>query len=131
MVDAMSVEGDVLFAEVLFGVEMGLLLDGGSHGGALEAFPDDVDGEVGGVGHFLVEEAVVAEFVEDDFVGWEVAEGVEFRILGDELVDGEEEGAFAELVVVGAVGEVADGADGEEDVEMREESVEVEEEGLP
>ena len=62
----------MLFPFVLLHVEVGLLADGRSHGGMLEALPYHVDGQVGGVGHLLVEETVVAQFIEYNLVGREV-----------------------------------------------------------
>ena len=57
---------------MLFHVEMGLLAYAGGHGGVLEALPNDVDGQRGGVGHLLVKVTVVAQFVEDNLVGREI-----------------------------------------------------------
>ena len=62
--------------------------------------------------HVVGIEAVVSEFVEQDFVGREVVETV--RVKGDESVDGEMQGGFAEGVLSESVAEVADGTDGEE-----------------
>ena len=67
-------QGDVPLATGLLSVEVGLLADGGSHGGALEAVPDDVDGQLRGMHHVGAVEAVVAQLVEDYLVGREVCD---------------------------------------------------------
>ena len=109
-------QGNVVFAFVLFEVELCLLADSRHHGGMLEALPHHVDGHGSRVGHLLIEEAVVAQFVEDNLVGGEVVDVLKCRSVGGrdagQLIDGEEECAFAELVAVGTVGHVAYGRDG-------------------
>ena len=87
---------------------------GGGEVGGREAFPDVVHGEGCEVEHVVGVVAVVAEFVEDDLVGGEVVDVGEALAQG---VDGEEKSGLAELVAVGAVLPVADGADGEEYLE--------------
>lgn len=62
----------VLLTLMLLHVYVRLFADGGGHGGTLEALPDDVDGHRGGVGHLLVEEAVVAELVKHYLIGGKV-----------------------------------------------------------
>ena len=131
---------------VALAVEVRLVADGGGHGGALEALPDDLDGQGRRVRHIGIIEAVVAELVEEELIGREIGRHSLGRglLLGalaaargggrqrlHELVDGQQEGALAELVVVGAVAEMTYGGDGEEDVEGGEAGVELVEQGAP
>ena len=88
-------------------------------------------------------EAVVAELVEDEFVGGEVGNGARRKSSGSsgdvsgqpadrwrgggkpanrrsqQLIDSEEEGGFRELALVVAVFAVADGADRHDDMDVR------------
>lgn len=72
--------------------------------------PDDVDSQVRRVAHVTCIEAVVAQLVKEYFVGGEVV--CSGRLL-QEGVDCQQEGAFAELVLVQPVCNVAYRADGE------------------
>ena len=92
----------------LFFVEETLIAGSGRHVGLLEAFPNDVDSHVGGVAQVAGVETIVAEFVEEYLVAGE--------IVGTQLVEGQEKGAFAELVAVSRVGKMSDRADGEDEV---------------
>ncbi len=62
----------MVLALVLLDVEVGLLLDGGHHGGAFEALPHHVDSQRGGMCHFFVEITIVAQLVEDNLIGGEI-----------------------------------------------------------
>lgn len=92
----------------LFFVEETLIAGSRRHVGLLEAFPNDVDSHVGGVAQVAGVETIVAEFVEEYLVAGE--------IVGTQLVEGQEKGAFAELVAVSRVGKMSDRADGEDEV---------------
>lgn len=94
---------------------------GGFHGGVFggvdgefsEAFPDVVDGLVGGVDHVFLIETIVAEFVEEDFVGREVMGVIEGFA---HFVHRQKKRCLAQLVLVEAVLEVAQWRDGEDEL---------------
>ena len=113
-----------------FCVEDVLLYGGRRHVGFLKVLPDDVDGEVGGVAHVAGVESVVAKLVEEYLVGGEVGGGrTAVCMVADEGVGSKEQRAFAELVLMEAVGQMADGTDGE--YESALELMQAREEGLP
>ena len=56
-------------------------------------------------------EAIITEIVHEELVDWEILHAVRVEVL--ELVDGEEEGGFGELIAVEGVFDVADRAHGE------------------
>lgn len=110
-----------------------LLYGGWRHVGFLKVLPDDVDGEVGGMAHVAGVESVVAKLVDEYFVGW-VVEGIVVgggvaRERVEEALDGKMESAFANLVLVEAVGYMAYGADGKNG--LNAEVCELLEQGMP
>ena len=125
-----GVDGSVLSAPEGFLFVAAALLCGGRHVGVLELLPDDVDGEVGGVAHVAGVEPVVAQLVEEYLVGGEVGGGrAVVCMVADKGVGSKEQRAFAELVLMKAVGQMADGTDGE--YELTLELMQAREEGLP
>ena len=83
----------MFLAFMLFHVNVCLLANGGEHGGALEAFPDDVNGHACGMCHLLVEETVVTQLVEHYLVGREV----KGPAVINKLVNSQQQGAPAEV----------------------------------
>ena len=116
-----------------FCVEDVLLYGGRRHVGFLKVLPDDVDGEVGGMAHVAGVESVVSELVEEYFVGWVVVGvvvgGGVIRVGIEEALDGKMESAFAYLVLVEAVGNMAYGTDGKNSLDA--EVCEPLEQGMP
>jgi len=88
----------------------GAVAGGHIHVGLLETLPDDIDRHITGVAHIAGIEAVVAQLVHHDLITIEV---MAIRIILHQLVHSEQERAFAQLVAVGAISEVTDGADRE------------------
>ena len=73
----------------------------GRYGEGGEPGPEIVHGLFGRVYHIRSVEPIVSQFVEHDLVGGEIF--TTLRELGENLVQSEQEGAFAELVAVSAV----------------------------
>ena len=90
---------------------------GGRDGERGEPCPEIVHRLFGRVDHIRSVETVVTQLIKHDFVGREIF--TTLRELGDDLVQGEQECAFAELVAVSSVLEVADRGDGEDEFLLR------------
>ena len=76
---------------------------GGGEVGIAETFPDVLDGECRRVHHVVSIEAIVPQFVHHDFIRREVMAEIEFLA---NLVGGQQQIGFAELVSVQAVFQV-------------------------
>ena len=87
------------------------------HGEPDESGPEVVHGLVGRVDHVGGIETVVPQLVKHDLVGWKIF--TTLRELRQNLVQGEQECAFADLVAMRPVLEVADGRDGEHEFLLR------------
>ena len=87
------------------------------HGEPDESGPEVIHGLVGRVDHVGGIETVVPQFVKHDLVGWKIF--TTLRELRQNLVQSKQKGAFADLVAMRPVLEVADGRDGEYEFLLR------------
>ncbi len=93
----------------------------------VKTFVDVLDRSIGGVRHVVGIETIVAEVVEQEFVGGKVADlgcGQNGWIVED-LLARQLEGCLGERVVVRSVAEVANGRNGEDDTKRRVEVMQV------
>ena len=63
-------DGNMFFAFMFFHVKVSLLTDRGNHGGTLEVLPNNIDCQSAGMTHVGPIVAVVAQLIENQFVGW-------------------------------------------------------------
>ena len=87
------------------------------HGEPDESGPEVIHGLVGRVDHVGGIETVVPQLVKHDLVGWKIF--TTLRELRQNLVQSKQKGAFADLVAMRPVLEVADGRDGEHEFLLR------------
>ena len=87
------------------------------HGEPDESGPEVIHGLVGRVDHVGGIETVVPQLVKHDLVGWKIF--TTLRELRQNLVQSKQKGAFADLVAMRPVLEVADGRDGEYEFLLR------------
>ena len=87
------------------------------HGEPDESGPEVVHGLVGRVDHVGGIETVVPQLVKHDLVGWKIF--TTLLELRQNLVQSKQKGAFADLVAMRPVLEVADGRDGEYEFLLR------------
>lgn len=66
-----------------------------------ESLPDVTGGLVGQMNHVRGVEPVISQLVHDYLIGWEIISSL--RIGPDNIVHGEQQRPFADLVVVGTV----------------------------
>ena len=81
----------------------------------VETLPDVVDGLLRGVQHVGLVEAVVAQLVEHNLVGREISDA---GLAAAQLVGSQQQCGFGELTAVEAILGIADGADGDDDVDI-------------